>query len=71
MMCVDRVIVLDKGQIVAEGEPKDILSLQKRSVPKERAALRRFQWWKEVVKSNDIQWTNNHLAFRSRKSWFG
>ncbi|MDA0154492.1 ATP-binding cassette domain-containing protein, partial [Vibrio sp. Makdt] len=33
MMC-DRVIVLDKGQIVAEGEPKDILSLQKKSVPK-------------------------------------
>ncbi|WP_286299632.1 type I secretion system permease/ATPase [Vibrio apostichopi] len=33
MMC-DRVIVLDKGQIVAEGEPKDILSLQKKSAPK-------------------------------------
>ena len=33
MMC-DRVIVLDKGQIVAEGAPKDILSLQKKGVPK-------------------------------------
>lgn len=32
MMC-DRVIVLDKGQIVAEGEPK-ISSLQKKSAPK-------------------------------------